>query len=462
MKVLVKKAGLAELILAGAGLAALTVLYIAWWMRHPDMPGAGRWAAFVSAALFAALGVRFVFVWLGDWRSRMAEPQERRITESVRVGVLVRIFLACFAAEIAALLLVFVLQVMNGSRESFWAAAEIWTKLDSKHYFDIAREWYLSEGDTGRLVQLVFLPGYPLAVRLFLRFTGNILKAGLLVSALSFSGAGVMLYLLARLDTDHGTALRTVKYICLVPGAFFFAAPMSDALFLLLSVSCVYAARRGMWLPAGLLGGLAAFTRSLGLVLLAPMCFLLIAEAITRRSEPRSPVDKRRLARGFACLLLIPAGFGAYCLICRSVTGDAFKFMEYQREHWSQSPGLFFHTAAYQTENAFECWRERNLEKLIGLWLPNLFCIFAALLVMLLAVRRLHPAYTAYFIGYYVMAVGTSWLLSGPRYLAALFPLSMGLSALTEDRRTDALATVGLSVFYVLYAIAFIARWQVW
>jgi len=352
-------------------------------------------------------------------------------------------------------MLMYVIQIMLGELGGFRKALELWGRPDSRHYISIARDWYTGEGDLSRMVELVFLPGYPLLLRLICPAGGDYLLTGMGLSAVCFAGAGVFLYLLARLETDHLGALRVLKYTCILPGALFFAAPMSESLFLLLSVSCVYCARRERWPAACVLGGLAAFTRSLGLTLLVPVGYELLTSLL--REKERRGVR----ALWLLCLLLIPAGFGAYCAVCRAVTGDPFRFMYYQREHWDQSLGLFFSTASYQTEYAIKYWNNGSLDKLMGLWMPNLFCTLMSLAVMIPAVKRLPPSLGAYFIAYYVIAVGTTWLLSGPRYLAALFPIPMALGQLGEDRRVDAVMTVILSMLYVLYDFAFAARWQV-
>jgi len=311
-------------------------------------------------------------------------------------------------------------------------------------------------------VQLVFLPGYPLMIRLVHLVVRDWTVAAFTVSILSFSCAGVMLYRLARLDHDHAGALRVLKYALILPGAFFFAAPMSEGLFYLLSVSCLYAIRRKSWLAAGILGGLAAFTRSLGLMLIVPAGYTLVTELVSKRpaGEKKTPVFRRVLQ--FACLLLVPAGFGAYCLVCRSVSGNPFQFLIYQREHWSQQAGLFFHTAAYQTQNAVARFREGDIQIMLGLWASNLVCSFGALTVMAMAARRLKPVYSVYFMAYFVVAIGTTWLLSAPRYLAACASLPLALAGMTEDRRRDDVLTVLLVLLYALYAMFMANRWQVW
>ena len=442
--------------------AILGVMAGMWLWSHPDTTPQGKVAAIASAVLFAVLGVRFLRVWTEDWSARQSEPAPRTVREKIRPGVLIRIFLACMGVSFASLLLVYIVQLIQGSRDSFRRCLELWTQLDTQHYLAIAEDWYHADGDMSRVLQLVFLPGYPLLVRLFKLFFREYLHGALAASGLCFSGAGVLLYLLVREDHDHETALRTLKYACILPGSVFFAAPMSESLFLLLSLGCVLLARREKWLPACVLGGMAAFTRSLGLTLAVPVCYELIAGTLDRREKgwDRKAIRNRVLA--FACLLLIPLGFGCYCGVSWSVTGDPFRFLVYQREHWNQSMGLFFNTAAYQTDYMMDYLRAGELGKVMGLSMPNLFCTLGYLPLLALAARRQRPSYTAYFIAYFVIAVGATWLLSGPRYLAAAFPVPLALAVLTKDRRADDLATVALTALYVLYDFALVLRWQVW
>lgn len=450
-------------LVAFACLDVLLVLYALWRREAMAITAAEELAAIVSVALFAALGVRFLFVWLPRWRdyALSEEAPTRSVPERPRPSELIRVFLVLLLVSASTQVLYYVLRFMANGGCTFREAMDSWTRLDTQHYLDIAREWYLSEGSRDRVVQLVFLPGYPLVIRLFSVVIRSELAAAMTASALCFAAAGVVLYRLARLDMDRAGAVRVLKYTCILPGAFFFSAPMSESLFLLLSVSCVYLIRRRRWLAAGLLGALASFTRSLGLMLAVPLCFELIEDAVAYRREWGQKALWRRIAP-FLCVFIVPLGFGAYCLICRAVSGDPLKFLEYQRDHWHQSMGLFFGTAAYQTQYAVSSLRAGNLSNFMGLWLPNLFCSFGALALMIPAVRRLRPSYTAYFIAYYVIAIGPTWLLSAPRYLVALFPLSFAVAALTEDRRNDDIVTVALTAVYVVYLMAMACGWQVW
>lgn len=445
-----------QYIISSAGLTVMLVAFALWWTHTPGISAAGRVCALVSAGLMTALCLRFVPVWLRFW-SRGALPDHPPQSDDGPDprAACVKIFFVLLFVDASVLLCVFLLRRLLGYGESFTQSLQFWTCADSIHYLDIARDWYLSEGEWDRLVQLVFLPGYPVAVRAMAAVVGDYLYAALLVSALSFAGAGCVLYRLLRLDFGHEGALRGLKYACVTPGAFFFTAPMSDGLFLLLSLACIYLARRRKWALSCLLGALSSFTRSLGLALFVPVLFEMV-----RGAARSGPPAARRAAR-FLLLPLIPAGFGGYCLINCLVAGNPFKYMEYQSVHWGQNLGFFFNTAAYQLDNAVSSF-SRDIHVFLGLWLPNLLCSFCALGVICLCVKRLRASYTAYFIGYYIVAIGATWLLSAPRYLASLFPITAALACLGENRRSDLIFTLLLAAFWALYLTAFVLRWQVW
>ena len=139
--------------------------------------------------------------------------------------------------------------------------------------------------------QLVFLPGYPIVVRIVSRIVRDYVLSGMLVSVLCFAGALCVFYRLVLEEYSADAARRAAVFLCLMPGAFFFFAPMSESLFLLLSASCLYACRKRKWLLAGLFGALAAFTRSLGLMLFVPLFFEFVSDLLH---------GKRELARGGA------------------------------------------------------------------------------------------------------------------------------------------------------------------
>lgn len=429
-----------EKLISALGTATLAAVF-ALWCAGSSYGAAGYAAAVISALLMLALCLRFVPEWCAFWR----EKGEDRLGTADGT-VCARIFALIIIWDVVILILGFVLRKILGYDETVGGYVRFWLCTDSQHYMDIARDWYLSDGEWDRLVQLVFLPGYPVVVRLFSYLTGDCLAAGLFVSALCFAGSGVMLYKLMCLDMESAAALRAVEFFALCPAAFFFAAPMSESLFVLCTVSCLYLVRTGRIRTGGLLGAYAAFTRSPGLILVVPILF----ELVRSRAKPRE----------YLALFMVPLGFAAYCMINYSVSGDAFKFMEYQSIHWNQRLGWFFGTAAYQTENAVSAAGRPAL--FWGLWLPNLLAQLLSLAAMIFAAKRIRASYTAYFIAYFVVTMGATWLLSAPRYLAAMLSLPAAMSALAENARTERVLILLSALLFFAYFIFFLLRWQVW
>ena len=64
----------AVIALDALGLAALAALFVLWCVRTPNLTAAGGIAAGCSAALFAAVGLRFVPAWVRFWQREDAAP----------------------------------------------------------------------------------------------------------------------------------------------------------------------------------------------------------------------------------------------------------------------------------------------------------------------------------------------------------------------------------------------------
>lgn len=434
----------------------LAVIYISWRIGQPELSPPAQLASLVSLGLFWGIGWRFAPILVQSWTpgspiSVSASPPPRRVL----LGIFFSLILFCAGIY----LWVFLLRRNNGTPGSFEETLSFWTCLDSGHYLDIARDWYLSQGNWDRLVQLVFLPGYPLVIRLATLVTGDYLIGAIAVSWLAFAASGCLLYLLVRLDCSHSTALWSVIFLCLAPGSFFFAAPMSESLFLLLCLGCLYLARTGHWWIACLLGGMAAFTRTLAVTLVVPLLFELIMEFTHPPRHGLFPPRPGQVINRLIPLALVPLGFGLYCFVNYQVSGNPFQFLEYQRVHWGQESGYFFNTASYQIALLLNSLKS-NLRDALGLWLPNVLACLLSMAVTLFGVNKLRPSYTAWFMVYFYLAAGATWLLSAPRYMVAFFPLSIIAAQFSPRLRWAAVPLFLLTGTF--YLTAFALRWQVW
>ena len=429
---------------SGAGISLLLFWFIQWYLEDPARALPQKAAAAVSALLFAVVGLLAVRRWADFWSSE-AEPA----AETAPAVSGWKIFLILIAWDVLVLFLAWPLRCFLSGSMTLQQSMNAWVIGDSYHYLCIAQDWYLSAGSVDRIVQLVFLPGYPILIRLAHFVIPNWTYAALTVSGVCFALAGTVFYRMACLDLGENGSKRALTALCLLPGAFFFAAPMSESLFLLCCVSCLYLARKGKILPACLLGAYAAFTRSLGITLLVP----LVLELVRIRRKIRFA--------DFASLLLVPIGFAAYLLINQQVAGNPFQFLIYQSEHWHQNLGLFFNTAAYQTNYAIGSLHSKP-HNFWGLWLPNLIASLGALILMILAGKKLRGSWMVWFVPYYFIAIGATWLLSAPRYLLVFFPLSEAVSVLTEKKGARTVVFLLLSILSYLYFLAYLLRWQVY
>ncbi len=448
----------------------LIVLFSAFavWVltRAPHHPLAVA-AAAVSAFLFALLGIRFIPQWMAAWSRKPwlpARAQEgRRSARKQRMHPMVQLLFYLALFRVLLFVLAYLLSLLQkGYAGGLIDSLGIWNQLgtDSQHYLNIAQNGYVSSGDDRLLI--VFLPLYPYIVRAVNYIFQNYLVSGLFVSNLCWVFAAYLFYDLALLDTDRRGALRALKYLCILPASFLFSAPLSDSLFLLLSVSCIYAVRKNAYLLAGAVGFLAAFTRMPGILLFAPACFELVGTIIrepdARRRDPRW---KWRTTGKALSLLLIPAGFLLYLYVNYRVTGNATMFLTCQSEHWHQQLGWFFGTTATIVNSAAGSFAD-NTRMLWGLWIPNLVFLFASLGIVIAAQNKLRASNVAYFIAYYAVCMGATWLLSAPRYLTAAYPLALALGALTEKKSVDRIVTIVCCALFVLYLLAFVNQWYVY
>jgi len=143
-----------------------------------------------------------------------------------------------------------------------------WYAWDVQYYVEIVRNGYQPGAATPN-----FHPLYPWIATLVAVIIREPLLSLLLVSSAAGLLLTVLFYCLARLDVDEQQAWQATALLLVWPVSVALFVPYTEALFLLLSVYCLFAARhRKFWL-AGLAGGLASLTRQQGLFLMLPLAW---------------------------------------------------------------------------------------------------------------------------------------------------------------------------------------------
>jgi len=218
---------------------------------------------------------------------------------------------------------------------SFDLCLRVWYHWDAVAYVNIAHHGYTYIPDTA------FFPFWPLlehfgGLLLGGFFPNSYYIAGLLLANICFYFALVLLYHLLAEDFDAGIARRALFYFAFSPYALFFFAGYTESLFVLLCLALFLALRRGQaidWWLAGLLGFLATFTRSTGIILAIP--FLVIYVQRFWSPAERGLHSWRQKINALAPILLIPCGVIAYMIYLYFAKGNALMFISQEANfHW--------------------------------------------------------------------------------------------------------------------------------
>ncbi len=339
-------------------------------------------------------------------------------------------------------------------------------RWDSVYYLQIAAHGYRDLRDAA------FYPLYPLLMRVVSFFTGSLAVGGVLISLTAMLATLAIVHRLTALELGPRTADVAVRLIAFGPMGLFLSAVYTESLFLAFSSGMFYAARRGRWATAGVLGGLAAMTRSGGVLLMAPVLIMFFwgprTDAAplptTARWKPRY-----RLAPAVLWSLLIPLGTGlvdVFFEIQGLGFGAPVRAQEIYQHHvlvlpvvglweglvaaWHQLALLFHGTSLmlHPSQALFQC---------------------AALLVSAVALvgvfRRLPLAYGVYtLLGLFALHLSSPTVgdpLAGfARYASLRFPLFMFVAAWAVERHRTRGILIGSALLLVLFAAQF-ASWQI-
>jgi hypothetical protein len=352
-----------------------------------------------------------------------------------------------------------------------------------------------------------FFPLYPLLVRALSALVVAPVLAGVAVSSLALAFALYGLHRLTSLETGSREAARlAVLVTAFAPMAFFFSAVYSESLYLALSVGAFWFARKGRWAATGLLGALAAATRPTGVLLLVPALLLYLygprddrppdrrlamgtlapaaalgagavrslgAPALAARLRPRY-----RVGRDVLWLALVPVGMGLFAAYLAFAGGDAATPFRSQ-QLWGRSfagplGGIWSGAVA-----AFDGLRQLiSMQGRHSYFAPaagsplvsasHNVLLFAFAIGTVLAVvgvvRALPTAYGAYVV--LALALPLSYpasaepLMSLPRFVLVLFPLSMWLGGWLAARPRARAPAIALSALSLVFFTGAFATWH--
>jgi Mannosyltransferase (PIG-V) len=307
--------------------------------------------------------------------------------------------------------------------------------------FDAA--WYLAIAQHGYEVggRAAFFPVFPGLIRIGGEALGSPLIAGMLISFGCGLGGLYFLHRLVTLDFGVERARTVVWLAAWFPAALVLSAVYSESLFLLVSVGAVCAARLGRWPLAGMLGAVAAATRSGGVIIVVPLLIIYLYA----HQRPRADI--------LWLLLGVPAGLAAYVIYLGLSTGDPTSVFSAQAAWhrsfvplgglalglWSALSGLF-ELAVPGVGRPAAAVAHGLPPELIDVRDIAMFCFLAGGVWLCSEVnRRLDRAYTAYAVCGLALPLsvpaGGYPLMSLPRFEFVLFPLWIALALWAHEKR---------------------------
>jgi hypothetical protein len=314
--------------------------------------------------------------------------------------------------------------------------------------------WYLRLADEGWSTDdpsAAFFPLYPLTVRAVAWILpGEDLLSAILVSNVAFLGALLALFALTAEAFGDRIARRAIVVAAIFPTSFFFLAPYTESLFLLLSILAFREARHDRWGRVAVFGALAALTRSVGIVLLPALAL----EAISASGDRGRAGGRRALGGRLAGAAAIALGplcwFGWWGV----VHGNWLAPLDAQG-YWGrelQPPWVSLGRAVGYA------WSFQSY------WLLDLLIVGLAIAGLASALPALRASEALYGAMSLLLPLVDPFpdrpLLSVPRFAVVVFPALWGLSGAGLGRRLPAaLVTSVLAAGWAISAALFV-NWR--
>ena len=355
---------------------------------------------------------------------------------------------------------------LKGYTETVFEIQHIWADhLFAGRIISIANKGYAAETAeyAGKYLNLLFPPCYSLIVRLISPFYLSSIRAGFFVSNMNAILSGIVLYLLVMHDSDRRSAVRALWYYSILPPSFLLTCTIPASTFMLLSLLSIYCARRRYFVVGSLLGGLAALTDRIGIVLVVPL-LLEFFNAMTGEYRSLKEVTWRfYLKKGLigSTFVLVPLGFIVYLIINRVVGGSFFTYVEYLEELYGSRFALFYRVCGVQTEKMIDAYRTFQTAQAFGQHLPMLLFSVGSLALVLAKGKELRISYLAYFLVCYAVILSQTGVIDAPRQLFCCFPFIIAMMRFTKNRFVDLLMSLLCIAGSMIYLGMYVAGWPV-
>jgi len=318
----------------------------------------------------------------------------------------------------------------------------LWNRanFDGIHYLDISIKGY-------GIYQQAFFPMYPNLIKLFNPFfLGRDLLSGIFISNISFLVLLFLFYKLVIVDYKESEAKKILIIFLIFPLSFFFGMVYTESLFLMLVLGSFYAARRNKWLWAGILGGLASYTRFVGIFLFPALLYEWYSYGVK---------DGKRDVGKLMSIFLVPLGLLNYIRFLWEKYGDPFMFMHVLPFYGSErSSGKII--LLYQV-----FWRylkmilTTKMDPLyIVVWLELFISVLFLALILLSFKKGIRTSYLIFSTFAYLSPTLSGTFSSLPRYVLILFPCFMYLGLIKNKLFKNFVYAI-FGIGFIIFAIMF-------
>lgn len=281
-----------------------------------------------------------------------------------------------------------------------------WNRWDGLHYTYLAQHWYTNIGDEANFI--VFFPLYPLLVKTFAFLQIKTVFLEITISSILFVIGAVYFYKLLLLDYSEKIATAATIALAIFPTSYFFNAPYTESLFLLLFSTSFYFARKEEWILSGTIAGLACITRPVGVIVLIG----ILVEWFFSKNRNLKSIP----------ILITPSllAIAFYLYLNQIIYGDPLMFKEILSVHWQKQ-------LVSPLVGISDSWRIAksggltNFGIMVG-WAEAITATLTWLLIPI-SFAKLRKSWAVFYTLSVIVFTSTSFILSGPRYLLSIPPL---------------------------------------
>jgi len=309
----------------------------------------------------------------------------------------------------------------GGEAHSNWLI-DAFQKWDSYWFLNIVREGYHFVGPVEQIhnvtaggieTNVTPFPLYPMLMKL-----GGIFAdpswVGFLISQVALIISLRLLFSLARIDFDQSTSQLAVWLFAVVPWGYAYSAIYSEAVFFMLIVGSILAARNNRLLLAGTLGMFACLARLPGILIAAP----IFLEGVTHWRAGKSG-----RIRVVAATALVPLGAVLYFSYLWALTGQPNSYFIGQQGWHKELVVPWYHAYVWLSASSLD---SQNV--------LDIGCTAFSIAVLVLGFKRVRLSYWIYALLSVLLLLSSSYLLGFPRYLSAVFPIYFILAELGSRR----------------------------